>query len=218
VYGLVGYVNFVGLLPTAAAIAAAPEHFFRRVPANGRSFNSLYKPPLKFLTSFAALVGALAVTIGPRHFNAADLRIMVVLTALAMPVLMLALVLFVWVLYSWGVVPVWFKRLWAAANLVDARVMQVLFSWRTYRLLNWKRYYWTGFYFYCYAYIALAGAVAAALLAGYTYVNIAVGVLAFILAANRWIVYRYYILLCCVLESKSVESSATCPPVRRQTQ
>ena len=48
VYGLVSYVNFLGLLPTFLSIAASPEHFFKRVPADGTSFDGIYKPPLKF--------------------------------------------------------------------------------------------------------------------------------------------------------------------------
>lgn len=44
---LVSYINFIGLIPTFAILAASPEHFFSRVPPNGKSFNTLYKPPLK---------------------------------------------------------------------------------------------------------------------------------------------------------------------------
>ncbi|MEM9645561.1 MAG: hypothetical protein AAF989_11270 [Planctomycetota bacterium] len=55
IYGLLSYVNFVELLPTVAAIAMAPRHFFRRLPQTMAGQRSHFQTPVKFFANFAAL-------------------------------------------------------------------------------------------------------------------------------------------------------------------
>jgi hypothetical protein len=54
--GVFGYINFVGLIPTFAAVALAPNHFFRRLPYYLTGKVNYYKTPIKFLTSGVSLM------------------------------------------------------------------------------------------------------------------------------------------------------------------
>ncbi|MGR9276244.1 hypothetical protein ACU8KI_16715 [Rhizobium leguminosarum] len=56
-----GYLNVFDLLPTLAAIALAPDHFFKRVPQIISSKFTWHKTPIKFLTSGVALIVILLV-------------------------------------------------------------------------------------------------------------------------------------------------------------
>jgi hypothetical protein len=195
VYGLFSYVNVIGLIPTFAVVAASPEHFFSRVPSNGTSFNALYKPPLKILTSFATLISVLVVSFETATPRWKYLKWIVIIAALAVPALMLVLCLTIRAMYLLFI-PTSFRRLWVAANLVSGNMVEAVFSWRTYTTLNWSRYYWSAIYFYVYAYLALMFCLGVGVLVSIAFLHPVYGVMAFILCANRWIVYRYFILLC----------------------
>jgi hypothetical protein len=71
--GLVSYVNMLALLPTFAAIALEPEHFFRRLPQYIRSKKSWVKTPLKFLTSCLAFIAGVLFFLAKDEFIANDI-------------------------------------------------------------------------------------------------------------------------------------------------
>src|SRR5260370_25086957 len=38
-----------------------------------------------------------------------------------------------------GLIPLWFRNLWVAADLVSRKDMNMIFSWRTYSEMRWRR-------------------------------------------------------------------------------
>jgi len=71
VYGLISYVNFIGLLPTFASIASSPEHFFARVRANRLPQSTVHE-----LIEF--LIPVLEADYSPRRDAARDVMIALV--------------------------------------------------------------------------------------------------------------------------------------------
>jgi hypothetical protein len=57
-------VDFVGLVPTVAAIAFAPDHFFRRVGPINLKGSRLYKPLPQFALPAATLILSLLAFTG----------------------------------------------------------------------------------------------------------------------------------------------------------
>jgi hypothetical protein len=54
--GPLQYINFIGLIPTFAVVALAPNHFFRRLPYYLTGKVTYYKTPIKFVTSVVSFV------------------------------------------------------------------------------------------------------------------------------------------------------------------
>jgi hypothetical protein len=50
------YINFVSMAPTFLMIVFRPDHFFKRVPSIASSSKSIYKTPIKFLTSGLTII------------------------------------------------------------------------------------------------------------------------------------------------------------------
>ena len=102
-YGLVTYINFADLVPTVAAIALAPCHFFRRLPLVLKSGSPIYRTPVKFFTNFASLFVAVFFFRHPEMSRIIEPReavwYMLVLIPLT-PVLMAVLALGLWSAYQ----------------------------------------------------------------------------------------------------------------------
>ena len=194
IVSLVSYFNFVGLIPTFAIMAASPEHLFSRMPPNGKAYNGLYKAPLKFLASFAALLAVVTIPLAKYASQFAYTRYLVIALSLISPILIVAFCLATRLLYIY-LNPVPFRNAWKYANLVSDDIVTEIISVRTYRKLDWTIYCWSALYFYVYSYGALALACAMAVATAAVFLDPGYAVPAFVICANRWIVYRYYILL-----------------------
>jgi hypothetical protein len=194
IYSLLSYINFVGMIPTIAVMSASPEHFFARVPTNGTAYNSAYKTPLKLLTSFATLVALVIARLSPDVAGRLNLRLVIILAAPLVPLLMVFFAAVIRLL-QFGFTPLWFRQTWRSAILVTTAILKYIFSWESYAALDARRYAWACLYFYTYSYVALAAIVAASFAAALAYDSPALGGAAFVLTGNRWLVYRYYLLL-----------------------
>ena len=99
IYRITTYVNVLELIPTFAAIALVPRHFFRRMPAVLRGQMPIYRTPVKFFASSVILFVVafffrhrdLTATVDAQH----AVWYMLLLIPLT-PVLMIALALLLW--------------------------------------------------------------------------------------------------------------------------
>lgn len=156
-YKAVKVVNFVELLPTIAAIALAPRHFFHRLnlvlekrPSGIRK--SSYKTPIQLVASIVALILAskwLALLVAP-----ARIKLLLVLILIAMPFLVPLFGIILWLLMvlclMLTAVGTGFGSVLAPRVDRFHFYMRVLIDPSTYKALNWRRVGWSALYFYGY--------------------------------------------------------------------
>ncbi|MBY5854318.1 hypothetical protein HFN51_27845 [Rhizobium leguminosarum] len=156
---LVGYLNFLDLMPTLAAIALSPSHFYKRVPQIVSDKFSWYKTPIKFLTSGIALIVVLLVSMDSGLFEqhgladktlmAKYLLVICLTTPLTIPFVALVLRIGLSIISALPGVSTSIKNDRMAANLV------LPISPSTYARLDYSHFLWCIFYFGVYFYVSL---------------------------------------------------------------
>jgi hypothetical protein len=156
IYKAVKFINFIELIPTIAAIALVPRHFFRRVnlilqPGVSGVRKSIYKTPIQFVAHIITLLLAskfLSQYVAPTSF-----KVILGLILISLPILIPLFCILLCILLG-------FVVLLTILLSLPTEFVGALFSYLSYVLvpltpstyshLNWRKAAWCALYFYGY--------------------------------------------------------------------
>jgi hypothetical protein len=157
---LVQFVNVIDLIPTLLAITLSPEHFYKRVPQYVKSKNTWIKTPLKFLTSSIALIIIILFNFAKdmlADYNITDekavfwyLAFICLSAPLTLPFICLLFRICLGLVMSF---PGYSQQSGVSSSILS-NLLIPLSPW-TYVRLEYKRFFWSIFYFGVYFYIGL---------------------------------------------------------------
>ena len=156
IYKAVKFINFIELIPTIAAIALVPRHFFRRVnlilqPRLSGVRKSIYKTPIQFVAHIITLL--LASKLVSQYVAPTSFRVILGLILIFLPILIPLFCILLCILLG-------FIVLLTILLTLPTEVVDALFSYlgyllvpltpSTYSHLDWRKAAWCALYFYGY--------------------------------------------------------------------